>query len=609
MTPLLLAVSTGHFDLAQLLVGHGADVTLGSGDGLTALHVACGQGDAKSTEWLLGLGASPTVAEDSHLDTPIHIAAAALQRPCLELLLRSPQSNLGIRNRKGHTPLHALVIALLALSEDDPQLDLLGFLLALDPPHLQDNSGQTPLHYAAAKGHAELSRQLIAASPSSITVADKKQQTPLHLACRSGSLQTVNAILATCEPGVLMDLLAQRDDFSLTPLLCASCSGNSVELLRLLVGAGADLKAVNDEGAAAIHFAAVQGDTAAVEFLVASGIEIDQRTKDGTTPLLTCAKYAKPPIALVHYLLDSGADVDAQDQLVRQNRKLVSFWLLSDRVWCLQGMTPLLYAAQESSKSDFLNVILAHGASVEKSDAIGQTALFYAAQFGQAKAIQVLLLVAEFVVRLLLQTLLAWGASPNVRSMHPIMRGRSPLHTAALFGHREIIEILLVNGAIIEILDAESRTVLHAAAGGGDVATAALLLRFGVPINWQSSPSAMTALHTAAANGNFKMVQFLIGSGADPNLLSFDDFTALEVAELRGFKEIAEYLRPHTTAIPLAERQLQGFRPRGAGGVCSRHLFCSVFFFFFSLSADACLADQSQTRWRSSKRACSCKGS
>eukprot|EP00004_Rigifila_ramosa_P001874 TRINITY_DN11870_c0_g1_i3.p1 TRINITY_DN11870_c0_g1~~TRINITY_DN11870_c0_g1_i3.p1 ORF type:complete len:641 (+),score=132.90 TRINITY_DN11870_c0_g1_i3:204-1925(+) len=573
MTPLLLAVSTGHFDLAQLLVGHGADVTLGSGDGLTALHVACGQGDAKSTEWLLGLGASPTVAEDSHLDTPIHIAAAALQRPCLELLLRSPQSNLGIRNRKGHTPLHALVIALLALSEDDPQLDLLGFLLALDPPHLQDNSGQTPLHYAAAKGHAELSRQLIAASPSSITVADKKQQTPLHLACRSGSLQTVNAILATCEPGVLMDLLAQRDDFSLTPLLCASCSGNSVELLRLLVGAGADLKAVNDEGAAAIHFAAVQGDTAAVEFLVASGIEIDQRTKDGTTPLLTCAKYAKPPIALVHYLLDSGADVDAQDQL---------------------GMTPLLYAAQESSKSDFLNVILAHGASVEKSDAIGQTALFYAAQFGQAKAIQ---------------TLLAWGASPNVRSMHPIMRGRSPLHTAALFGHREIIEILLVNGAIIEILDAESRTVLHAAAGGGDVATAALLLRFGVPINWQSSPSAMTALHTAAANGNFKMVQFLIGSGADPNLLSFDDFTALEVAELRGFKEIAEYLRPHTTAIPLAERQLQGFRPRGAGGVCSRHLFCSVFFFFFSLSADACLADQSQTRWRSSKRACSCKGS
>ena len=57
--------------------------------------------------------------------------------------------------------------------------------------------------------------------------------------------------------------------------------------------------------------------------------------------------------------------------------------------------------------------------------------------------------------------------------------GRSPLHLAALHGHASTVEVLLRNGASMEVKDRGNCTPLHYAACRGHTRTVELLLRQG----------------------------------------------------------------------------------------------------------------------------------
>jgi ankyrin repeat protein len=72
----------------------------------------------------------------------------------------------------------------------------------------------------------------------------------------------------------------------------------------------------------------------------------------------------------------------------------------------------------------------------------------------------------------LTKRLLAAGASPNVAQQH----GFTPLHEAALRGHRALVEVLLQHGADAGALDADGRTPVDLARGRGDVAIMDLLV-------------------------------------------------------------------------------------------------------------------------------------
>ena len=50
-------------------------------------------------------------------------------------------------------------------------------------------------------------------------------------------------------------------------------------------------------------------------------------------------------------------------------------------------------------------------------------------------------------------------------------------------------------------------------------------------------------LHIAAWNGHVRVVELLLGAGADKNMLTNDGRTALALAETRGHTEVADLLR------------------------------------------------------------------
>lgn len=93
--------------------------------------------------------------------------------------------------------------------------------------HLTDINGDTALHWAAYKGHAELIRLLIY-SGVDLQKPDYFGSTPLHLACLSGNISCVKIL---CEKSKIE--LEPRDKNGKTPLQLAKSHRHS-EIVRIL---------------------------------------------------------------------------------------------------------------------------------------------------------------------------------------------------------------------------------------------------------------------------------------------------------------------------------------------------------------------------------------
>ena len=121
-------------------------------------------------------------------------------------------------------------------------------------------------------------------------------------------------------------------------------------------------------------------------------------------------------------------------------------------------------AASRAHHAEMLQLLVAHGASVDAPDADGNTAMHHAAMLGDTRAIDVLV-----------------GVGADVAVKNPL-DGSSPLHWAASKGKCEALLALLRHGAHVDANDDHGRTPLHDACSVDDVherEAAELLLIWG----------------------------------------------------------------------------------------------------------------------------------
>lgn len=276
-----------------------------------------------------------------------------------------------------------------------------------------------------------------------------------------------------------------------SPLIDAAKAGDA-EMVRALVGLGADVNVTEVDGTTPLHWAAHRDDGASATVLLGAGAEVSATTRYGVTPLSLAATNGSAE--LLQILLEAGADPN---------------------ITTGDGETPLMTSAR-SGVVPAITVLLDHGAEVDAVEGWrGQTALMWAASQDNAAAAA---------------ALIAGGADPHAISEG----GFTPLLFAAREGNLETIGTLLEAGANPDDTLPNGTSALGLATYNAQYEAAARLLEAGA--NPDASAQGWTALHqvvwTRRPNlgrnppfpvplgrlDGLAMARTLIEHGADPNL-------------------------------------------------------------------------------------------
>lgn len=286
---------------------------------------------------------------------------------------------------------------------------------------------------------------------------------------------------------------ATIDDGGRTMLMYAVSS--SIEIVNILINAGADVNRRDTSGRPVWDFAPTWGPSS-VEIwraLIHAGIDVNSRGAKNETPLISvCAGYVDP----------------ATNQSFIQSRRSI------------------------------VQLLLDAGAEVNVLDQYNASPIGAAAGAGNIEAVKVLLKA---------------GADPNLLGSGT----RSALFEAAIKGHAHIVQVLLQAGAHVEtatpgsrlaflsgyIMDVEGVTPLIAAAEGGHFQVVRLLVDAGADVN-RTDSSGFAPLMGAARSGHTGMVKFLLERGANLDAVDSSGKSAMTHAvEFQHQREIAPILQ------------------------------------------------------------------
>jgi ankyrin repeat protein len=316
-----------------------------------------------------------------------------------------------------------------------------------------------------------------------------------------------------------------------TPLMYAAALG-SVNTMRLLLDKDADINARSAAGATALMWAAA--DPAKVRLLVERGADVKIASESGRTALLLAAM-SDQSAETVRLLLERGADAKTLDR----------------------EQTSTLAAAAFGNDTDTLRQLLKAGAPVNQANVAGFTPLMNAAANGNDEAVKLLL---------------AAGANVNAQSAPPgqqvkngtIDLGRfTPLILASAYGPARVVKTLLDAGANVNAKEARGMTPLMyaAATDHGDIEIARMLVARGADLNVKSNADE-TALDWANKTGSTSLAEVLRKAG---------DTTAAGAARPVPPAAPTETRPAVQRGVALLERSSGTFFTNGGCGSCHAH--------------------------------------
>ncbi|XP_058738659.1 uncharacterized protein LOC131610671 [Vicia villosa] len=178
-TALIHAARQGHTATAKYLIDHGADPTIASNLGATALHHSAGIGDIELLEHLLSKGINTDLESDA--GTPLVWAAGHAQQAAVTALLKHG-ANPNAETDDGITPLLSSVAA--------GSLECLELLIQAGAKVNVSAGGATPLHIASDNGSLELINSLLKAGADP-NIADEDGVKPIQVAAARGNREAV----------------------------------------------------------------------------------------------------------------------------------------------------------------------------------------------------------------------------------------------------------------------------------------------------------------------------------------------------------------------------------------------------------------------------------
>lgn len=182
----------------------------------------------------------------------------------------------------------------------------------------------------------------------------------------------IDAVRAN-DAGAVRTILDSRADANAvqpdgTTALHWAVERDAIEIVQLLIRAGANVKATNRYGATPLWLASLNGNAATIGVLLEAGADPSAASDEGETALMVAARTGK--IDAVNLLLARGADPNVKEQ------------------W--RGQTALMWAAAEGY-APVIETLVARGADVSARSNGGFTAILFAAREGRIAAVDALI--------------------------------------------------------------------------------------------------------------------------------------------------------------------------------------------------------------------------
>jgi ankyrin repeat protein len=333
------------------------------------------------------------------------------------------------------------------------------------------------------------------------------------MACATAALLSFAAILSAAD----------------TRLSEAAMNGDTTAV-RALLQQKADVNGAQGDGSTALHWATYRDDVEMLKLLLAAGADVKATTRmDAITPLFMACTNGNP--AAIDALLNAGADPKSTKG---------------------NGTTALMTAAA-SGNPEAVKLLLDRGAEINAKESVhGQTALMFAAALNRVDAVKLLLArgaeanVTSTVKKLERVRFDQDGNIVETPTPGAGRGGRGGAAAAAATADPDTVKQELNSLAHALGMTEASIRFAKARARAGDVAARAPR-KVGPDVS-----GGMTALLYAAREGHLETADALIAGGANLNLASADKMTPLVMAIANGHYDLAKLLLDHKTDPNLA---------------------------------------------------------
>jgi ankyrin repeat protein len=283
------------------------------------------------------------------------------------------------------------------------------------------------------------------------------------------------------------------------------------EAVRTLLKQGADVNQAQGDGMTALHWAAAGGHVDLVEMLLYAGANVRATTRLGAYAPLHVASQSGQA-AVIAALVKAGADVN----------------MLTST-----GATPLMMAAL-SGKADAARTLLEAGADINARDKPNdETALMFAAAYDRIDVVR--LLVSRGANLGLTAKVIDRGTGPPAPgdlALQQASRGGGRSQNAAA-GARPANDVPGVTRpySYNELIGkVGGLTALHFAARQGSAGSVRALVEAGADVNQVSPADKASPLLIATVNGQFDIAAYLLEKGANPDLATDAGATPLYAA-------------------------------------------------------------------------------
>ncbi|PTQ41193.1 hypothetical protein MARPO_0035s0005 [Marchantia polymorpha] len=529
-TTLMLACENGHEDVVKLLLEHKADVMIFSDFGWNCFHYAARWGGFEVSKLIIeacvviinigtlgtnssssSRSSSSSVLQGSTPDknvmneTGLMLACESGNEQVVRLLLAHKadvmvysecgRNCLHYAARWGHSEVSSLLI------QEFPQLrDSTIRGAAKCPPN---DCGKTALMLASQFGHDDVVKSLLE-HKASVLMTSEAGLNCLHYAARWGHFEVSKLIIEACpeiiNDGTMRTKITADLEFDVsneTPLMLACLYGHE-DVVKLLLEHKADVMVYSESGRNCLHYAAESGHSEVSSLLIQEFPQLRDSTIRGAAKC--------PP---------------------------------ND---C--GKTALMLASQ-SGHHDVVKSLLEHKASVMMTSEAGLNCLHYAARSGHFEVSKLILeacpeIINDGTMRTKITADLEYDVS-----------NETPLMLACLYGHEDVVKLLLEHKADVMVYSESGRNCLHYAARWGHSEVSSLLIQEFPQLRDSTIRGAAkcppndcgkTALMLASQSGHHDVVKSLLEHKASVMMTSEAGLNCLHYAARSGHFEVSKLI-------------------------------------------------------------------